>query len=332
MALQSPCMQEDGLNFVNRTIFEGDNLAVMEGFNSNTIDLIYLDPPFNTHRVFKSNAGRRKAEVSFDDVWSDTGNITGWDDEWIDRIACAAQHVDLHPYLCTVKSCHGDKMYHYLVYMAVRLIEIQRILKPRGSVYYHCNTSAGHYVKLMLDIVFGRSNFKNEVVWKSDTGKKNNTTTRFGRAHDTIFFYAYPGATFNPQYSELTQEYIDTWYTMQDEDGRRYTARSLTRHNIYEYEFLGVTRRWECPPEQMEEYLRQGRYRSSHHYAGIQQEGCEVQVVSGRITRHSCPRQLDRCSGSGGLRHREHHLSHSEARRLDATDNPDEFQPWRSGA
>ena len=231
----------------------------MEGINSNTIDLIYLDPPFNTNRIFTSNAGRRKSEVSFDDIWGDTANIKGWNDDWINHIEAHRLHVNLYTYLSTVKSFHSDTMYHYLVYMAVRLIEMERILKSKGSIYFHCDTSAGHYVKPMLDIVFGRANFKNEVVWNSDPGKKNNAKTRFGRAHDTIFFYAKPGATFNVQYSEHTQEYIDTWYWMEEDDGRRYMARPLTRHNIYEYEFLGVTRKWECPPSQMEEYLAQGR-------------------------------------------------------------------------
>lgn len=246
-------------NFANRTIFEGDNLAVMEGINSNSIDLIYLDPPFNTNRIFTSNSGRRKSEVSFDDIWGDTANIKGWNDDWITHIATNRLHVNLHAYLSTVKSFHSDTMYHYLVYMAVRLVEMERVLKSSGSIYFHCDSRAGHYVKPMLDIIFGRGCFMNEIVWNSDNGKKNNLKKRFGRAHDTIFFYAKSKATFNVQHSELTQAYIDTWYTMKDEDGRRYRARALNRRKTYEYEFLGVKRKWECTREKMEEYLAQGR-------------------------------------------------------------------------
>ena len=264
MALESPTNRGSTSkagtpNFANRTIFEGDNLPVMEGINSNCIDLIYLDPPFNTNRIFTSSAGRRKSDVSFDDIWGDTANIKGWNDDWINHIATHRLHVKLHAYLSTVKYFHSDTMYHYLVYMAVRLVEMERILKSDGSIYFHCDTRAGHYIKTMLDIVFGRGCFMNEIVWNSDTGRKNNVRRRFGRAHDTIFYYAKPKATFNVQYSELTQESIDTWYTMQEEDGRRYSARPLNRRKTYEYEFLGVTRKWECTKEQMEEYLAQGR-------------------------------------------------------------------------
>ncbi len=111
----------------------------------------------------------------------------------------------------------------------------------------------------MMDIIFGRNNFKNEIIWNSDTGAKNNTTKRFGRAHDTIFFYAGAKAKFNMQYTELDEDYIETWYTMQDENGRRYMARPLNRRPRYEYEFLGETRLWDCPPNVMEDYLAQGR-------------------------------------------------------------------------
>ena len=243
----------------NRTIFERDNLQVLERINSDSIDLIYLDPPFNTNRIFTSAGRTKKSDVSFDDIWGDTKSIKGWNDDWIRHIETNKLHVNLHAYLSVIKASHSDTMYHYLTYMAVRLIEMARVLRPKGSIYFHCDTSAGHYIKPMMDIIFGRQNFKNEIVWNSDAGAKNNASKRFGRAHDTIFFYARPGATFNVQYTELDQGYIDTWYTMTEENGRRYMARPLTRRPAHEYEFLGVTRKWECSPEQMEEYLAQGR-------------------------------------------------------------------------
>ena len=243
----------------NRTIFERDNLQVLERINSDSVDLIYLDPPFNTNRIFTSKGRTKKSDVSFDDIWGDTKSIKGWNDDWIRHIEANRLHVNLHAYLSVIKASHSDTMYHYLTYMAVRLIEMARILTRKGSIYFHCDTSAGHYIKPMMDIIFGRQNFKNEIVWNSDAGAKNNTRKRFGRAHDTIFFYARPKATFNVQYTELDQEYIDTWYTMQEEDGRRYMARPLNRRKVYEYEFLGEHRMWECSPQQMEEYLAEDR-------------------------------------------------------------------------
>ena len=248
-------------DIANRTIFEGDNLAVMERTNSNSIDLIYLDPPFNTNRIFTSDSNRKKSEASFDDIWGDTASIKGWNDDWIVHIETNRLHVKLHSYLTTVKAFHSDTMYHYLVYMAVRLVEMERILKRDGSIYFHCDTSAGHYVKPMLDIIFGRKNFRNEIVWNSATGAKNNVKTKFGRAHDTIFFYAKSGAVFNIEYMPLSQEYIDAKYRMADDDGRRFRADNLIAPGSggHEYEFLGATKRWRFPRERMEELLAEGR-------------------------------------------------------------------------
>ena len=243
----------------NRTIFEADNLSVMEGINSKSIDLIYLDPPFNTNRIFTAKGKVKKSDAQFDDIWGDTSLIKGWNDEWVEHIEANRLHVNLHTYLSGVKSFHSDTMYHYLVYMAIRLVEMERILKSNGSFFFHCDTTAGHYIKPMLDILFGRGNFKNEIVWNSDPGAKNNAKRMFGRAHDTIFYYARPKATFNVQYSELDDAYIETWYTMREPDGRRYRARPLNRHKVHEYEFLGELRQWECTRDRMEEYLSQGR-------------------------------------------------------------------------
>lgn len=252
-------MDADKPQIANRTIFEGDNLPIMEGIDSGTFDLIYLDPPFNTNRIFTSEHSSKKSEARFDDIWGKTELIKGWNDDWIDYIAANRLHLNLLTYLSTVRLIHSETMFHYLVYMTIRLLEMERILKSDGSFYFHCDTSAGHYVKPLLDSIFGRRNFRNEIVWNSDTGAKNNATRRYGRAHDTIFFYSRPKGKFNLQYTELDEEYIDTWYTMEDPDGRRYRARPLNRHETYEYEFLGETRLWECTREQMEEHLAAGR-------------------------------------------------------------------------
>ena len=234
---------------------------MMERINSNSVDLIYLDPPFNTNRIFTSNSSRKKSEASFDDIWGDTSSIKGWNDDWILHIETNRLHVKLHSYLTTVKAAHSDTMYHYLVYMAVRLVEMARILKPDGSIYFHCDTSAGHYVKPMLDIIFGRNNFQNEIVWNSAPAPKSDVKRRYGRAHDTIFFYARRGATFNIQYTPLSQAGIEQQYTQSDPDGRRYAALDLVAPGGRgpEYEFLGLRRNWQYTRERMYELLAEGR-------------------------------------------------------------------------
>ena len=232
---------------------------MMERINSNSVDLIYLDPPFNTNRIFTSNSSRKKSEASFDDIWGDTSSIKGWNDDWIVHIETNRLHLKLHSYLTTVKAAHSDTMYHYLVYMAVRLVEMARILRPDGSIYFHCDTSAGHYVKPMLDIIFGRHNFQNEIVWNSAAGPKVTVTKRYGRAHDTIFFYSRRKAPFNVQYTPLSQEQIEKQYLYYDPDGRRYRPGNLTRGGRYRYEFLGVTRGWNVTRERMVELLAEGR-------------------------------------------------------------------------
>ena len=256
----------------NRTIFEGDNLAVMERINSNSVDLIYLDPPFNTNRIFTSSSSRKKSEARFDDIWGDTASIKGWNDDWILHIETNRLHVKLHSYLATVKSAHSDTMYHYLVYMAVRLVEMERILKTNGSIYFHCDTSAGHYIKPMMDIIFGRNNFKNEIVWNSAPGPKNNVKKKYGRAHDTIFFYSRRGATFNVQYTMPSDAEMEEKFDLEDENGARYFDDSAhiwrspgmgARPNLC-YEWRGFRNRaasgWRLSKEKLEEEYQKGNF------------------------------------------------------------------------
>ena len=146
-------------NWVNRTLWTGDNLDVMRGMNSESVDLIYLDPPFNSNRTYAAPVGSKAAGASFKDAWT----LSDLDRAWMGLIA--DKHPAMYGVLQAARLSHGKGMQSYLCMMAVRLMEMQRLLKPSGSIYLHCDPTASHYLKLLMDTVFGRGNFRNEIVW-----------------------------------------------------------------------------------------------------------------------------------------------------------------------
>ena len=149
----SPAMKP---NWANQTIWTGDNLPILRGMNSESVDLIYLDPPFNSKANYAAPIGSKAAGAAFKDTWT----LSDVDAEWINLIE--AKHPALYRVLLAAMTS-SDKS--YLAYMAARLLEMRRVLKPTGSIYLHCNQFAGHYLKLVMDAIFGRKNFLNEIVW-----------------------------------------------------------------------------------------------------------------------------------------------------------------------
>ncbi len=181
----------------NRTIFCRDNLDILQNINSDTIDLIYLDPPFNKKKVFTAPIGSSAEGASFKDYFREEDVK----DEWLQTIK--EDRIELYNFLNGVKNINSNKYYLYnycyLSYMAIRLMEMQRILKDTGSLYFHCDPTMSHYIKLLMDIIFGEKNFRNEIVWcySGPTNVKN----RFPKKHDYILFYAKDSNTsFNTQY------------------------------------------------------------------------------------------------------------------------------------
>ncbi|MXZ55175.1 MAG: hypothetical protein F4227_08085 [Gammaproteobacteria bacterium] len=142
-------------NWSNRTIWTGDNLPIMRGMNSESVDLIYLDPPFNSKANYAAPIGSKAAGAAFKDTWT----LQEVDIAWLDLIE--AKHGKLHR---VIQAAMGRSDKSYLIYMAVRLLEMHRILKPTGSIYLHCDPTMSHYLKLVLDAIFGRKNFRNEVI------------------------------------------------------------------------------------------------------------------------------------------------------------------------
>lgn len=173
----------DPLNVKNRTLFIRDNLDILVNINSESVDLIYLDPPFNSNRHYSAPIGSKAAGASFSDAWT----LDDIDIAWHGQLA------ETHPKLANIIEAagavggKGDKA--YLIFMAIRLIELHRILKSTGSIYLHCDPTMSHSLKLLLDGIFGRKNFRNEIIW-CYTGPGSPKMRQFNRKHDVIFWYA----------------------------------------------------------------------------------------------------------------------------------------------
>ncbi|MYB96034.1 hypothetical protein F4054_06980 [Candidatus Poribacteria bacterium] len=167
------------MNIKSKTIFTGDNLPIMRGINSESIDLIYLDPPFNSKTNYAAPIGSKAAGAEFKDTWT----LNDVDAAWLDLIETKYPALNRVIHAAMTNS---DKS--YLIYMAARLLEMKRILKDTGSIYLHCDTTMSHYLKLVMDAVFGKGNFRNEVVWCYQIGARSKK--QFGRKHDAILFYS----------------------------------------------------------------------------------------------------------------------------------------------
>lgn len=168
-------------NWADRTMWTGDNLHIMRGMNSETVDLIYLDPPFNSNRDYSSPIGSEAAGAAFKDTWSLDDVDLAWHGE------IAEQHPALYAIIGAAGVAHGKSMMAYLIMMAVRVLEMKRLLKPDGSIYLHCDDSASHYLKLLMDAIFGPDKYRNHIVWRR--APAHNDSRRFGRNVDHILFY-----------------------------------------------------------------------------------------------------------------------------------------------
>ena len=193
------------INWQNKSAFTGDNLPIMRGMNSESVDLIYLDPPFNSKTNYAAPIGSEAAGAEFKDTWT----LSELDIAWIDLIE--TRHPALNRVIQAAMT-KSDKS--YLVYMAVRLLELKRILKNTGSIYLHCDPTMSHYLKLMMDAIFGRRNFRNEIVWcySRPSAPKQR---QLSRVHDIIFWYSKGEIwVFNPD--PIRQPYAES---SKDRDG-----------------------------------------------------------------------------------------------------------------
>jgi DNA modification methylase len=211
-----------------RVVYCGDNLEQLAKLPDACVDLIYIDPPFNSNRNYEVFWGETKEKRSFED-----------------RHASTQAYID---------------------YMRPRCVQLARVLKKTGSFYYHCDWHASHYVKVMLDAIFGENNFQNEIVWKR--GHAQNTAGRYGNSHDTILFYdGSESHTWNGGFHTYDDEYVAKHYRHVDGSGRPYKHENPTgagiRNGATGQPWRGIDptakgRHWCKPPEELEEMDRQG--------------------------------------------------------------------------
>jgi adenine specific DNA methylase Mod len=251
-------------------LYFGDNLHVLrQHIKDETVDLVYLDPPFNSkanyNMLYKEPTGRQSvAQVrAFEDTWHWGDDASNAFEEVLASKAPAAWILrSLHSFLGPV-----DLM-AYLTMMTVRLIELHRVLKPTGSLYLHCDPTASHYLKIILDAIFGPTCFRTEISWKRQSAHNDAKQGRkqYGNIRDVLFFYTKSNTwTWHWQYTAYDQKYVDDFYKHIDPGtNRRYRLSDITgpggaaKGNPH-YEVMGVTRYWRYSKERMAQMIKEGR-------------------------------------------------------------------------
>lgn len=286
------CRYNNCMMKINR-LFYGDNLPVLrENISDESVDLIYLDPPFNSNRSYSVIFGKKISDDA-------NAQIQAFDDTWHWTAETERLYRDI---LVWTSAAIGDAMeafrkllgesdaMAYLVMMAPRLYELRRALRPTGSLVLHCDPTMSHYLKILLDAMFGADNLRNEIIWQR-TGAKSYQSRALANNHDVLLFYGKTAsATWNTDQSFLPYDETELdaktarKYSLRDTNGRLYQLTSLVgpddpRPNLT-YEFLGVTRRW-----------RWSKSRMQHAY----EEGLVVQTAPGNVPRFK--RYLDEQRG-----------------------------------
>jgi len=211
-------------NFASRTLYHGDNLAFLRGMNSETVHLIATDPPFNKNRDFHATPDSLAAGARFKDRWR-------WDEdvheEWTDSIEDDWPAV--HGVIAGARLAYGDDMGAFLCWIGVRLMEMHRVLRRDGSIYLHCDPTAGHYLKALLDAIFGARNFMNEITWKR-YAVHSLSTEGFDNVVDHILFYCKDRQVlrFNRVFGEVDEETLLSRFPhVEPETGRRFQHVAL---------------------------------------------------------------------------------------------------------
>jgi DNA modification methylase len=253
------------------SLYFGDNLYVLrDEIKSESVDLIYLDPPFNSKRdynlLFKTPKGHNSdAQITaFDDTWHWGAQAEKEFDELLHQ-----QNTDVAEMIQSLRRFLKETdLMAYLTLMANRLVELHRVLKPSGSLYLHCDPTASHYLKIVLDTIFGAENFVNEIVWKRSDAHSDSKqgAKHYGRVHDVLLFYTKSDkALFKNLYRPLPQSTIDNWYrNIEPETGRKYNKADVTgpggaaKGNPF-YEWKGISRYWRYSKENMERLDTEGK-------------------------------------------------------------------------
>ena len=218
-------------------------------------------PPFNSNRNYAAPVGSVAAGAAFKDTWT----LSDLDVAWMGLIA--DEQPAMYQVLQAAELTHGKGMQSYLCMMAVRLLEMRRVLKDTGSIYLHCDPTASHYLKLLMDSIYGERNFRSEIIWKRTTAHNDGAQGRrqHGRVHDVLFFYTKSDQwTWNTIYTDYEPEYVARFSLIEPETNRRYTLDNLTgpggaSKGNPQYAVMGITRYWRYSEERMQQLIAAGR-------------------------------------------------------------------------
>ncbi len=259
---------------MTNTLYYGDNLEILRQYvPDESVDLVYLDPPFNSNATYNVLFRERTGEESpaqikaFTDTWEWTRESERMFEQEIIGNPSASPKVKemIGAFLNFIGR---NAMMAYLVMMTPRLVELHRVLRPTGSIYLHCDPTAGHYLKVLMDSIFGPEQFRTEITWKRTSAHSDTKQGRqqHGRVHDLLLFYSKTASwTWNPIYTTYDQDYINQFYRYREpETGRRYRLGDLTgpggvAKGNPSYEVMGVRRYWRYSEERMAELIKQGR-------------------------------------------------------------------------
>ena len=253
-------------------LYYGDNLEVLrEHLPSQSVDLVYLDPPFNSNRnynvIFARHDTKSSADMAQIQAFDDTWHWTPVTEEQYAKAIAGELPLRVGDALTAMRMLLGENdAMAYLVNMAPRLVELRRVLKPTGSLYLHCDPTMSHYLKLLLDAIFGAEHFRNEISWQRSGAK--NDSLRYGRSHDILLFYTVGKRfTWNTQYLPFQDASIIKNYThVEPGTGRRYRRGDLTAAKPggdTDFEWQGVRpykgRHWAYSHEHLDQMLAEGR-------------------------------------------------------------------------
>ena len=272
------------MNLKNRSIYCEDNLVILKQIPDNCIDMIYLDPPYNTGDTQKTRAVERYGSYEYNDSWDNSDLWESKNEEF------KIENYSLHQFIHSVENIHSKQMRTYLLMLSLRLVELKRILKSDATIYIHCDDKSSHYIKACMDYLFGDTNFKNEIIWKR-CFMQYSVTRNIPRNVDVILRYAIGKYTFNletlrvPYDIDNLDETAAKQYNHQDEDGRVYKLDSLLNQfqepgSNRHYELMGVTRTWRWIKKRMNMEI---------------ENGLVVQTNPGRVPRYK--RYLDEQKG-----------------------------------
>lgn len=267
-------------------LYYGDNLTIMQQMAKHSVDLIYLDPPFNSQQnynlLYRTMTGKPVPEQA--EAFCDTWEMDAQKEAVARSMPVLMREHGVESYYVDFWRLWMNALRHtqprllaYLIYMVQRLLYMKSLLRPTGSLYLHCDPTASHYIKVMMDGIFGHKNFQSEIVWKRTSA--HSSAKRHGPVHDVILFYSMSGHfTWNQSFQAYDETYLDQFYTHKDENGRRWRRSDLTgagiRHGETGNPWRGIDvtakgRHWAFPPSVLDQMDRDGKIHWPKRKAGM---------------------------------------------------------------